>query len=68
MLEPHATPETDKLKAELLQMADRKAAIEAALDAMVWPEGEMRIDDTDEASKLRDLGFYGFWMPSSRHC
>lgn len=62
------TPETDKLKAELLKMYDRKVEIEEALNAMGWPEGEMKVDDPDEASKLRCIGFYDFWQPSSMDC
>lgn len=62
------TPDTDKLKAELLKMQERKVEIEALLDAMAWPEGDMRVEDPDEASKLRDIGFYSFWQPSSMNC
>lgn len=64
------TPETDKLKAELLQMADRKAEIEALLWKMKWPEGKMRIEDEYEKAKLDNINFYDFeyWSPSSINC
>ena len=59
---------TQALKDELLKMAARKVEIEKALDAMGWPEGEMRIEDPDEVIKLQSIGFYVFWSPSSMNC